>query len=161
MCPRSHESSTGPPSFKAAVHTASTDPKSQAKTPGAIMRQLMVDRKVNQFRAADTCNKWSDCGNGRYLEACQIKGEDAICAAVCGDGTRLNGRETFLSAIMLPDSNEAFWGVPRVIGQLSALIGRATNHSLVINPKSGLSTIRPIQLPSNIDIALYLIHIVN
>ena len=102
------------PAFKAAVWAEASKASSRAKTPGAVIRSLFVGRKESHYPNVSTMEKVGDHGNGRYLQATKNILQHATCISFVGDGTRLGGRETFICALMNPDTQECCWAPPQV-----------------------------------------------
>ena len=103
------------PAFKAAVcMDASSSCAASGSSASAVLYQLKKRGNLPFAIKSATGKRWNDNGTGRQLVGIQEAFGASICVSIAADGTRLGGRDTFVSALTDGDSHKSCWGPPQV-----------------------------------------------
>ena len=103
------------PAYKAAAcMDRSSSSAASDRSASAMLHQLKKRGKMACAIQDATGKRWNDNGTGRQLVGIQEAFGASICVSIAADGTRLGGRDTFVSALTDGDSHKSCWGPPQV-----------------------------------------------
>ena len=86
------------------------------------MKVVMVGRRGSDAVKWKTATRWNDLGLSAYLTAMNMNLANSICISLVADKTRLDGKDTLVTALYDPDSSLSCWGPPQDLTEPPAFL---------------------------------------